>query len=96
MIKEEQILKERKEVIGLLKELIKVQKKATNHLVKMKEIDFKNLLDLSDVIKKYDQKIDSVDHWVRNNNELIKKLIVEAANKLRLTNEEREALEGER
>lgn len=88
------ILKQRKEIIDKLKKLVKQRGKAIRTLKKLKLIEFEKLVELSGTMDKIKKKIDSVDHWVRSNNELEKELIKELGG-LRLTPGEREALEGE-
>ena len=94
MSKEEKVLKERSDIIKLLKEVKSIQLKANKSIAKIKSVDLSELLRLSEVAKEYIGVVESCDRWVRKNNELIKKLIVESGSKLRLTQKERDTLEG--
>ena len=91
----EAILKDRKEILDLLKELKANQDKAIKAISKVKAVEVQKLIDAVDLVKKYEDYVITSDKWTRVNNELFKKVIEIVASKLRLTPEEQSALREE-
>ena len=91
----EAILKDRKEILDLLKELKANQGKVIKAIGKVKAVELQKLIDAVDLVKKYEDYVATSDKWIRVNNELFKKVIEIVASKLRLTSEERDTLTGE-
>ena len=91
----EAILKDRKEILDLLKELKANQDKAIKAISKVKAVEVQKLVDAVDLVKKYEDYVITSDKWTRINNELFKKVIEIVASKLRLTPEEQSTLREE-
>ena len=91
----EAILKDRKEILDLLKELKANQDKAIKAISKVKAVEVQKLVDAVDLVKKYEDYVITSDKWTRVNNELFKKVIEIVASKLRLTSEEQSVLREE-
>lgn len=89
------VLKDRKEILDLLKKLKANQGKVIRAIGKVKAVEVQKLIDAVDLLKRYEDYVATTDKWVRANNELFKKVIDVVANKLRLTSEELSALRGE-
>lgn len=93
MDKNERLMKNRQKAIDMIAFIKKSQFKVARHLGKIKQVDLEEIAKAAELVKNHKSLLESVDIWVRKNNDLLKELISFISGKLILTDEERECLE---
>jgi len=89
------IVKERKDIINMIKVINKRHIKIAKVLKALKLVDLVELAKAAEIVQKYKDVMDSCDIWERANSSELKKLVEIAKTKLRLTSEEIDLLRDE-